>query len=73
MAVMKTFCGCLVTKTGAMTVLVVWAVSLIKLIANIKQLRPRLREQLLWPEEAMVRAHATWAITFLPSVLLIKD
>ena len=27
MAVMKTFCGCLVTKTGAMTVLVVWAVS----------------------------------------------
>ena len=27
MAVMKTFCGCLVTKTGAMTVLVAWAVS----------------------------------------------
>lgn len=34
MAVMKTFCGCLVTKTGAMTVLVVWAIFYIAMVVK---------------------------------------
>jgi len=31
---MKTFCGCLVTKTGAMTVLVVWAIFYIAMVVK---------------------------------------
>jgi len=34
MAVMKTFCGCLVTKTGAMTVLVAWAIFYIAMVVK---------------------------------------